>query len=1292
MKDIRSLISKQIFRISILGILYSLVFPVCSVSQSLCEKSFTKTANTRYEAQKKSVRFNDSRFHSDYINLKRDLELELLWNKPPENIPSFVQKVVPAEVFPINHSQEYSPYPYLVRMEQYGSSIIARTSYTYKGIVRFTNVLFGINSIKEYIQSIINPKGQQQHISPPKYLVEQSARAAVVYFHGGGTRTTGSSVFAANLSKLEKYGIAVLAIDLPMHAKGPRKPFPDIQEEIRALGSLVKKYIPKDIPVFVYGHSFGAIFADQLMRMTEEGVDFFHPSLKGVLIGSPPVDMAPGKSPSEKIEAFIEYQKELRKKNENLPINSAERTWTNMVAKISFIAEFYLGYITSQYDQSVPTHKGAGYKVKGKVISGKHDDLVFNEKAFGRVYGSMKHIVTHYFDKLFNIMTGDLEKVGHLLGNYSQDKETGIPLDVEIIVRSVSEELNMTPKSLLQRAKQLVQSDSTTNTAPWALMVQEWYNNFSARDWFKEYTGYDSREDGFHKGKLSQELGKNYKKALRLYEENFPENRLISLLKKVILTQPNENFQELQQQLTELRSNNYFSSSSLSRVSKIRESLLELEGVSDLEEAKQLSRVILQKYFPKYFQYTTIDNIIDSIRSNKELPQDFDIFPFNQDQARTVPDYSILHLPPHIKSYMLELVKRYRNEKNRFRGKELLKEIRYILTEYDPHMVLFRVLEHFPTVSDLELRKKSLPVLKSYQEQLSQFENYKNLNKDLKSLLKTRHFSNMVKKALTMIHNFSPIVSDSYFMEKLERRVHNPNSLHQDVILELNLFELPENVRDQIVNILKPLDAVKQLAKDMDQKVVVPKEEEDVYRALRESSGTAYDEIKDIITVHNPIHQVYGLIQFLRRMVSKHTLEKFIEYFPEYPLFNEQARKQYFDGLKNSQILQKVLSGDISAKDVWNRRYYPFSSARRASKANSLVQVFKGEKDIDIVLDQVSMPKDIRKQIERLYKRYQVLSEFDQGKHIPSLEDFSRNLHDGKELTKEQEERYSPRIGKIKRIVKNLKELRARKKILIKRQSKLKELLYNPPGKNSIKGLSENIDKAKHLVQNAFRDAQGNPPESMAKEYKELYENYYRPLEKHVYKTIDVMYRHAARLGERRHVLNFDQFQVEFLQASQAKEIQTLSKEHQDLLSVWQEKRNSLTEKLIPALLKGEMGDSLQEQAVLLFGSRMEDSASNSNSRYSELKSTKRELAEVESELLRVEKANGEMLQDYDQSYPFYNLTVLDTVQSNDLLNPDLSTYTLSDYLEDNAHEVHFLWESYKNLDAHPVPSLPSLD
>ena len=171
-KDIKILsASRKICRISVLT---AVSFSVSlSASSDFCEKSFI--TGTRYEAMIIASRVDYKDFHSDYLNFKRDQELELKWNLQNTGVPSLLQALVPEGVFPINHREEFSPRPYLIRLQEWGAAIAARAHYLHKGIRVSTNVLFGINSIRDRIKNYNK-----------KWLVSPNAKAAVFYLHGGG--------------------------------------------------------------------------------------------------------------------------------------------------------------------------------------------------------------------------------------------------------------------------------------------------------------------------------------------------------------------------------------------------------------------------------------------------------------------------------------------------------------------------------------------------------------------------------------------------------------------------------------------------------------------------------------------------------------------------------------------------------------------------------------------------------------------------------------------------------------------------------------------------------------------------------------------------------------------------------------------------------------------------------------------------------------------------------------------------------------------------------------------------
>lgn len=1237
MKGIQSLIctQMQIFRMSLLGILCSFTLFVYSISpvKDLCEGGFIK--GTRYEAQMASSRDNYDHFHSDHIDLKRDQELESLWNSQSENTPSLLQALVPEGVFPVNHREEYSSRPYLIRLDEWGASISARAYYTHRGVPIFTNILFGVNSIRDRIK----------HWNR-KWLVSPRAKAAVLYLHGGGMRTTGSTAFASSLTHFAKYGIEGVALDLPMHAEGPRKIFGSLQEEILSLGSFAKKYIPENVPLFVYGHSFGAVFTDELMRMTGKyngDVDFFHPSLKGVIIGSPPViDSSPGKSFLEKIQSFIKSQDSARELAEERYSKGSKNTWTEVVGKISPLSEFFLGFILAQMNQSVPKTEQKKL-LRALMMVGKHDPLVYlgMEDLFNEYFDQLPNVSAQYFDQRPDKLTGISTEVQHILGRHQYSDNVESALDVESVVRFISKELDTTPEDLLKKMKSTFHYDVGEDSL--TLLLQNYFNDLSTRYWLKHFVGSKLTKDSNYMEKLMGAQNQDRTEALKLYEQYLPENRLLSVLKRIVSAQSIKEVRLLQEEVKMLRSNSSFSlPSSL---------LVDLENAKEREEAESLSKKMLYEYFSEDFKYKITMDILDSIRSNKGLSQAFDVFPF--DQKEFVPERSIFFLPPPVRTHILDLLNRYKNEGEPYWvNNKIVREIKGILHEYNPHVVLFRILDHFSLASK-ETRRQYLSILKPYKSKISQLAGYEEINKDLEVVMTERSLPKMVEQALLIIkkHSTVPVTLESYSIAKLKRRINNPEIPQQEVMDVLKSFQLSQDIQNQIVGILK-------------------------------DSKNSYIEVRDLVIENTPINLIYNLVQVLREMTSEYALGEFINDFPNYLLFNENLRNKYFSDLEDDQILKGVLSGDISSKEVWSQKYH--LPKRLTSNKNFVYQAFKGKMDIAQALEQAFFPENIKEQITNHYNNYVRIGSFIKGRHIPSLHHFSKNLHNGEELTKEQTIEYSKRINEIKKNVSAVIQLEREEAALLKELKQLEPLMDN---------LNDSINHDIHLINTAFKSVLGNPPSSMTQRYHTLHRKYYTPLEKATYELMDLMYESALPLLEAQKNLTFEQIQEQFHQIFSNKDIQVLLQKREELMSAWKTKRRELTQELIDVLIQGEMGVELKQAAVNLYGHLpLFNFSTNENSHYFMLQAKSLQMAEIEAELFKIWERVAVLSVEYDRLYPNSVLSVVEPIHPMEILNVDSKNTSVPEYIKDNRKSFENLWKTFRELKAVLPPALPDLE
>ncbi len=389
-----------------------------------CEDTFSRLY---YESQTLTDLRTSRNLQPDFLNIQREVNLVHLWNKPP-SAPTLLTALFPKDVHFINHQLFKPEAPTVIKSAEIGDAIMARAHWEHKinnSIYPFaSNVSFSLRALIDNLQ-----------VHERNWLVSEKAKAAIFYFHGGGTMTTGVHTANAMISHFKTYGIDVVAVDLPWHAEGHRYFLNNLELEIEVLGSFARKFIPPNVPLFVAGHSWGGVFAEKIMRMSDrpKEVFSFHPKLSGAMILSTALTDLQGirnyfdkgktaqtaMSWAEKQEEYGRISEEvLTKRVDEFPPDERD-ILTDMVAegKISPVGGFY-AKIMFQMSQEMPAHKGDEY-IPALMQVGKYDALT--HLGFEReyeIYKDYTNIHSVYLDELYTLFDKSLSyPVGHMLGN-----------------------------------------------------------------------------------------------------------------------------------------------------------------------------------------------------------------------------------------------------------------------------------------------------------------------------------------------------------------------------------------------------------------------------------------------------------------------------------------------------------------------------------------------------------------------------------------------------------------------------------------------------------------------------------------------------------------------------------------------------------------------------------------------------------------------------------------------------------------------------------------------------------
>ena len=378
--------------------------------------------------------------HSQFFKPEEEHGLQKRWNEKP-SVPSVLDVFLPKGAHYIGHQLAYPEHSTAVQMN-HNDIVMVRASYEYNGLLLSTNVAFRSRVLLSNIKS----QGKR------KWLVGSDTQAVILFLHGMGRRTAGAHVAKHIMQGFRAYKkVDVLSLDLPWHAEGHREVFKNLEEEILALSAFVKKYVPPHVPLFVLGHSGGSVFAQKLMTMTDgpQGSGFFHPQLKGIMLLSPVVDPAPGKSVREKQEAFSEGQRKGFMSVPNL-FNTHPIEYQSFEVS-SPLGELYGMWNIVQLNAIIPSHRGKKY-IPTLMAVGTKDPFIFTgfpSTLFHQYFDKLENVETHYFERLPLLRNRHkVEEVGHNLGEY-RDPSTRLPIPIALAQQFMEKHLGV----LLEKGK-----------------------------------------------------------------------------------------------------------------------------------------------------------------------------------------------------------------------------------------------------------------------------------------------------------------------------------------------------------------------------------------------------------------------------------------------------------------------------------------------------------------------------------------------------------------------------------------------------------------------------------------------------------------------------------------------------------------------------------------------------------------------------------------------------------------------------------------------------------------------
>lgn len=686
---------------------YILIFNIfllsfASFASNDCEIAF-ENSKLHYSNKSQKNAVEAEKIFPTGVDPIHDRQLQTKWNEKA-NVAPLLNVLFPKDVNFIKRQQYQADSVAAVKTEEYGESLIARAHYTFNNISLATRVVFSKQVLVENLRNKFKKN----------WLVRENATAAILHLHGGGTNSTGAHVASNLLTHFSKYNIDVLSLDLPWHGEGHREYF-TLENDIKTLQRFVQKFIPPNVPLFIWGHSWGALFAEQIMRMSDRPHEefLFHKNLKGVMIMSGVTDPAPGGSVKQKHKNMVKRRESvteevLQEQAAKAEINIQEKMLRD--GKINPLGGYYLNGTILHFDQTIPKHKGKDY-IPGLVVVGKGDGIVYlgNEDLFKTAYEPLQNIETHLLDKLpllildksHNNNKTQLHKVGHLLGDYTT--ENGEVIDIHLAKKFIMKQLGLTELKKRRRDADAMSS--------FISIIQLAANDLSFREFLKDSTLYIQKQSGY--GALIREKKELFVKLsehLSLYHS--PNKRVKTFLASI----NNLDLKNLKKEATYIIDNELFNSlSNKPIITEVLEILNRIQTVKEgdkkeLESINRDTKKLLSNNFFKLMNGKTSRKKSTTLEKN--------ILYLNKTKEEIIKIIKEEQLPdPAIEKDIIKLIPQYivlRDLGNIFQDPTLvLNKLKNILHNHDVSEVFKRqlgrleyILHKIKTLSDKQAEQK----------------------------------------------------------------------------------------------------------------------------------------------------------------------------------------------------------------------------------------------------------------------------------------------------------------------------------------------------------------------------------------------------------------------------------------------------------------------------------------------------------------------------------------------------------------------------------------------------------
>ena len=1285
---------------------------------------------------------------NDMTDLRDHERLSSKWNKPPSDVPSLVQLMLPPGATPINHQLEFHQSFSAVKLSGGDPFVPVRVQYTHskdgEDIVLGTNAYATSTFLHSNIVNVLEGNAHKRSLS------DFQAEYVAFLMSGGGTRSASGSIYGPAAATLSTYGISTLAIDTEMHSEGSRYIFENAEEHTRARMSFINQYVHPDQKIIIGGHSLGGIEAIRIWNMLNQDPSLLpNNEVLAVVALSPALDPAPGHSPAERIQAFKNAERLSRIKAQTEPPEHERNLWSTELVlnrKLSLLGEIYT--LDNLTQASYDPHSKRNNPIPLYIVIGKWDPLFLGYEIEAQLEQLAQIHNVHVIPPLDErplLKTQQMTRVGHALPDYQFSPENTTALHIQYILNFLSQETRVPLQDMKENNLK-----TFTNVKYSALyeLGRLYLQSLGFRSWLSEFE--------IEVETPTQAI--QIKNEARLIAQREARNILINNLpinlfaKEIQFLSKVQSEQDMQNSLNKLKN---IIDKILEQNPNLESHLNNILSAESPESARRKARDIAQALFVNEdasFKVSSIEKKITSAEDQNALMKLLRSFP--EDNTHWTTDISYGFISEKVQNKVVEIWNAFQSTTDRKQRQALLSQTNSLMRDHLPKNITYDILTALSDRPPLSLEE--------YQEELQKHHNHISI---ILQQYKDSSFLQSISKDLSSL-SYQDVL---YLLTNLElmiqaKSIEEMSEIAQQIFTQYTHIKPISKAFINKSGIINRQTTTEQLKESLQQLLLAP---QDISRAINMfHSQQGRRPIYDFIREKALINQVHNLLDFLKTLAADSIIEQVKKYvFPpelrSIDINEVQRLKQtnindpaindiynFIESIKDSiesgwafNQIEQILKSKKQQKaqlaiDFINKldnAHWLYSKLQEIQTANPqdkpalayealeqgkffrhFIWTNKNHPDLQRVMQSLGgdlvdlettlYADEIKSAIRKQHRTIKKINQITSTTHQPVLQDFYDHYENNQtpvSKSAKKDQQFLRNINRIQGIIKQISDL---EKELNQLRAESKKLWSN-----DIHSLRHQVQQAIRIVSEAIQAAFRNPPASLQAQYQKLSAQLDELIPLYDTLEIDII---------------FDDIILPFLDGTKTrsnqayisavnsnKQMAQLLKRIKNIESRLFPGQADLEIQLIPALIRGELEDLVpgsQKAAIDLYGpdgqalyiynetgndsagSPKENSEQTASSKYTEWQYKAFQLAQMEARILAISQKLAHLKQYYYRLYPDMPQYVSSLI-NGDLLNPVLAkredqAQELRRYIDLNNEDINRLYATYVSMKGSIVP------